>query len=197
MSFINHAAGELICKVVYFGTGMGGKTTNLQYIYEHTQPNEQGKLVKLSSGNERTLFFDFLPLAIGGTRGYKTRFHLYTVPGQTFYETSQMFILKGVDGIVFVVDSQAERMEANIESYEHLERTLERHGYNIHKIPFVFQYNKRDVPVAVSVKELEVTFNPLRKPFVEAIANQGVGVMETLQEVSQWIIREIKGGEKP
>ncbi len=197
MSFINHVAQELICKVIYFGTGLGGKTTNLQYIYEHTEPEEQGKLVKLSGGNERTLFFDFLPLAIGGVRGFKTRFHLYTIPGQSFYETSQQFILKGVDGIVFVVDSQPERIEANIESYEHAERSLEKQGYDIHKIPFVFQYNKRDLPGVVSTKELEATFNPMQKPFVEAIANQGVGVMETLQHVSTLILKGLKGGEEP
>ncbi len=197
MSFINHVTKELICKIVYFGTGLSGKTTNIQYIYEHTQPDQQGKLVKLSSGNERTLFFDFLPLAIGGVRGYKTRFHLYTVPGQTFYETSQQFILKGVDGVVFVVDSQAERMDSNIESYEFLEKSLDSHGYDIGKIPFVFQYNKRDLPSVVTLKELEATFNPTRRPHFLAAASRGEGVMETLQEVSQWIIKELKGGAEP
>ena len=195
MSFINYAAKEINCKIVYFGSGLCGKTTNVQYIYEHTQSEARGKLVTLSTENERTLFFDFLPLSVGDVRGYKTRFHLYTIPGQTFYEVSRQFILKGVDGIVFVADSQAERMEANIESFEGLEKSLDRQGYDINKLPLVFQYNKRDLPGAVSVRELEATFNPMKKPFFEAVAFKGQGVMETLQAVSQAIIRELKGGD--
>jgi len=195
LSFINYAAKEINCKIVYFGSGLCGKTTNVQYIYEHTQSEARGKLVTLSTENERTLFFDFLPLSVGDVRGYKTRFHLYTIPGQTFYEVSRQFILKGVDGIVFVADSQAERMEANIESFEGLEKSLDRQGYDINKLPLVFQYNKRDLPGAVSVRELEATFNPMKKPFFEAVAFKGQGVMETLQAVSQAIIRELKGGD--
>lgn len=195
MSFINYATKEINCKIIYFGAGLSGKTTNVQYIYEHTQSANKGKLVTLSTENERTLFFDFLPLAIGDIRGYKTRFHLYTIPGQTFYEISREFILKGVDGIVFVVDSQAERMEANIEAYEGLEKALDRQGYDINKIPLVLQYNKRDMPGVVPVRELEATFNSMKKPSFEAVASRGQGVMETLQNVSQWIIRELKGGE--
>lgn len=195
MSFINYASKEINCKIVYFGPGLCGKTTNVQYIYEHTQNEARGKLVTLSTENERTLFFDFLPLSVGDVRGYKTRFHLYTIPGQTFYEVSRQFILKGVDGVVFVADSQAERMEANIESYEGLERSLEKQGYDINKLPLVFQYNKRDLPGAVSIRELEATFNPMKKPFFEAVAFKGQGVMETLQAVSQAIIKELKGGD--
>ena len=195
MSFINYAAKEINCKIVYFGSGLCGKTTNVQYIYEHTQKDARGKLVTLSTENERTLFFDFLPLSVGDVRGYKTRFHLYTIPGQTFYEVSRQFILKGVDGIVFVADSQAERMEANIESFEGLEKSLDKQGYDINKLPLVFQYNKRDLPGAVSIRELEATFNPMKKPFFEAVAFKGQGVMETLQAVSQAIIRELKGGD--
>jgi signal recognition particle receptor subunit beta len=142
---------------------------------------------------ERTLFFDFLPLSGGEVRGFKTRFHLYTIPGQTFYEVSRQFILKGVDGIVFVADSQSERMEANIESFESLEKSLEQQGYDLHKLPLVFQYNKRDLTGAVTIKELEATFNPMHRPYFEAIANQGQGVMETLQAISQLVIREMKG----
>lgn len=194
MSFINHAARELNCKIVYCGAGLSGKTTNVQYIYEKTQSDRKGKLVTLSTENERTLFFDFLPLSIGDVRGYKTRFHLYSIPGQVFYEISQQFILKGVDGIVFVVDSQAERMEANLESYEILEKNLEKQGYDIHQLPLVFQYNKRDLPEVLPVSELEMTFNPTHKPYFEAIANQGEGVMETLQSVSQLIIKNLRGG---
>lgn len=192
MSFINRAGKEINCKIVYFGPGLSGKTTNIQYIYEHTQQDQRGKLVTLSTENERTLFFDFLPLSIGDIRGYKTRFHLYTIPGQTFYEISRQFILKGVDGVVFVADSQPERMEANIECFESLERSLDRQGYDLGKLPLVFQYNKRDVPGAVSLQELEATFNPTRKPYFEAVASHGQGVMETLQAVSQAVIRELK-----
>lgn len=193
MSFINYAVKEINCKIIYFGPGLCGKTTNIQYIFEHTQQDQRGKLVTLSTENERTLFFDFLPLSIGEIRGFKTRFHLYTIPGQTFYDISRQFILKGVDGIVFVADSQAERMEANIEAFEALEKSLEKQGYDIHKLPLVFQYNKRDMPGIVTVRELENTFNPMRRPFFEAIANRGQGVMETLQAISQSIIRELRG----
>lgn len=196
MSFINYANKEINCKIIYFGPGLSGKTTNVQYIYEHTQQDQRGKLVTLSTENERTLFFDFLPLSVGDVRGYKTRFHLYTIPGQTFYEVSRQFILKGVDGIVFVADSQAERMESNIESFDALEKTLDLQGYDIHKIPLVFQYNKRDLPGIVTVRELEATFNPMHRPYFEAVANKGQGVMETLQAISQWVIRELKGGDE-
>ena len=194
MSFINYAGKEINCKIIYFGPGLSGKTTNVQYIYEQTQPAQRGKLVALSTENERTLFFDFLPLAVGDVRGYKTRFHLYAIPGQTFYEISREFILKGVDGIVFVADSLPDRVEADIESYEALERSLERQGYDINKVPLVFQYNKRDLPEAVTLRELEATFNPMRRPYFEAVASRGEGVMETLQAISQLVIHELKGG---
>ena len=196
MSFINYANKEINCKIVYYGAGMGGKTTNIQYIYENTRQDRRGKLVTHSAENERTLFFDFLPLAVGDVRGYKTRFQLYTVPGQTFYEVSQQFILKGVDGIVFVADSQEDRMEANIQSYELLERNLEYQGYDIGKIPLVFQYNKRDLADVVSIRELEATFNPMHHPFFEAVASRGDGVMDTLQAICQQVIRELKGGQE-
>jgi signal recognition particle receptor subunit beta len=195
MSFINYAAKEINCKIIYYGAGLCGKTTNVQYIYEHTQQERRGKLVNLSTENERTLFFDFLPLSVGEVSGYKTRFHLYTIPGQTFYEVSRQFIMKGVDGVVFVVDSQAERMEANVESFEALAKALDHQGYDINKLPVVLQYNKRDVPGAVSVAQLEATFNAMKRPAFEAVANRGDGVMETLQAISQWVIREIKGGK--
>ncbi|MBC7386764.1 MAG: GTPase domain-containing protein [Cryobacterium sp.] len=197
MSFINYSTKEVNCKIVYVGTGLSGKTTNVQYIYEQTAADLRGKFFAGNSENERTLFFDFLPLGVGDVRGYKTRFHLYTIPGQTFYEVSQQFILKGVDGVVFVVDSQAERMESNLESFEILSRNLERQGYDSNKLPLIFQYNKRDLPSALPVKELEQMFNPSRKPSFEAVASRGDGVMETLQAVTQWVIRELKGGEKP
>ena len=181
--------------MVYFGPGLSGKTTNIQHIFEHTQETERGRIVSLSTENERTLFFDFLPLSVGDVKGFKVRFHLYTIPGQTFYEISQQFILKGVDGIVFVADSQEERMEANIESFELLERNLEYQGYDIHKVPIVFQYNKRDLPNVVGIEELEATFNPMHRPYFKAVANKGEGVMETLQDISQQVLRELKGGK--
>jgi len=195
MSFINHAAKEINCKVIYFGPGLSGKTTNIQYIFEHTQQERRGKLVNLSTENERTLFFDFLPLSVGEISGYRTRFHLYTIPGQTFYEVSRQFIMKGVVGVVFVADSQAERMDANVESFESLLKSLDHQGYDPQKLPMVLQYNQRDVPGAVSVAQLEATFNAMKRPSFEAVANRGEGVMETLQCISQWVMREIQGGK--
>jgi len=198
LSFINYTTKEVNCKIVYVGPGLSGKTTNIQFIYENTATDQRGKFFAAgTSENERTLFFDFLPLGIGDVRGYKTRFHLYTIPGQTFYEISQQFILKGADGVVFVADSQPERMEANIESLEQLKKNLQLQGYDFLKLPFVFQYNKRDLPGAVSVSELERTFNPMKLPSFEAVSNRGEGVMETLQAISQWVIRELKGGNAP
>ncbi len=194
MTFINHNTREINCKVVYYGCGLSGKTTNLQYIYDKTSESSRGKLISLSSENERTLFFDFLPLDAGEIRGFKTRFHLYTIPGQSFYEVSRQFILKGVDGIVFVIDSQRERLEANLESYESLEANLDSHGYDIKKIPLVFQYNKRDLPTAVPVVELSQTFNRLGAKEIEAVAAKGVGVFETLTEITKQILLDLKGG---
>jgi hypothetical protein len=193
VSLINYVTKVAHCKIIYYGPGLSGKTTNIQYVYEHTQQENRGKLVTLSTENERTLFFDFLPLAVGDVRGYTTRFHLYSIPGQTFYEISRQFIFKGVDGVVFVADSQAERMDANIESFESLERSLDKQGYDLSKLPLIYQYNKRDMSDIVSIQELEATLNPMHKPYFEAVANRGVGVMETLQAISQAVIRELKG----
>ncbi len=193
MSFVNSVSKEVNCKIVYVGTGLSGKTTNVQYIYENTQTDRAGKLVSLSTENERTLFFDFLPLSVGEVRGYKTRFHLYTIPGQTFYEASRDFILKGVDGVVFVVDSAPERLDANIEAWEQFQQALLRQGYDLARIPIVFQYNKRDLPNALSLQELESTFNLGRKPSFEAVANRGEGVMSTLESISQMVMDALRG----
>src|SRR6218665_3953573 len=144
MSFVNYVNKEVNCKIVYYGPGLGGKTTNIQYVYQKTSGDSKGNIISLNTENERTLFFDFLPLDLGEIRGFKTRFHLYTVPGQVFYEASRKLILRGVDGIVFVADSQVERMEANIESLKSLEQNLVDQGYDISKIPLVMQWNKRD-----------------------------------------------------
>ncbi|MGE4232557.1 MAG: ATP/GTP-binding protein [Bacteriovoracia bacterium] len=194
MSFVNHSTKEINCKIVYFGCGLGGKTTNLQYVYDSTAENQKTKLITLSGENERTLFFDFLPLDVGNIRGFNTRFHLYTVPGQSFYEVSKQFLLKGVDGIVFVVDSQQERWEANLESLQSLESSLEFHGYDLKKIPKVVQYNKRDTQTAVPVAELSRAFNKWNSPEFEAVANKGEGVFETLTEITKIVILDLKNG---
>src|SRR5512135_3106344 len=160
MTFINYAAREINCKIVYYGPGLCGKTTNLQWIYDKTNPQAKGKLISLATETDRTLFFDFLPLDLGTVRGFKTRFHLYTVPGQVFYDASRKLILKGVDGVVFVADSQIARMEANIESLENLRTNLAEQGYSLDKVPYVIQYNKRDMPSVASVEELQQLLNP-------------------------------------
>jgi signal recognition particle receptor subunit beta len=193
VSFVNPVSKEVNCKIVYVGTGLSGKTTNLQYIYENTQTDRAGKLVSLSTENERTLFFDFLPLSVGEVRGYKTRFHLYTIPGQTFYEVSRDFILKGVDGVVYVIDSDPGRLDANLEAWEQFQQALARQGYDLSRIPLVFQYNKRDLPDALSLEDLELTFNPSQKPHFEAVANRGQGVMETLENISQMVMDALRG----
>jgi signal recognition particle receptor subunit beta len=160
MSLINYASREINCKLVYYGPGLGGKTTNLEYIYEKVAPSSKGKMISLATETERTLFFDFLPVDLGTIRGFKTRFHLYTVPGQVYYNASRKLILKGVDGVVFVADSQIERMEANVESMQNLYDNLLQHGYDLTKIPFIIQYNKRDLPNSSSLDELQENLNP-------------------------------------
>jgi signal recognition particle receptor subunit beta len=160
MSMINYASREINCKLVYYGPGLGGKTTNLEFVFNKVAPNSRGKLISLATETERTLFFDFLPVDLGTIRGFKTRFHLYTVPGQVYYNASRKLILKGVDGVVFVADSQIERMEANIEAMQNLYDNMAQHGYNLTTIPFVIQYNKRDLPNAATLKELQSALNP-------------------------------------
>ncbi len=194
MSFINYAQREINCKLVYYGPGLCGKTTNLQYIYNKTNPDAKGKMISLATETERTLFFDFLPLSLGEIRGFKTRFHLYTVPGQVFYDASRKLILKGVDGVVFVADSQVARTEANIESYENLASNLQEQGYDLNKIPFVVQYNKRDMPEVLSVEELRKICNPRTVPDFEAVATTGVGVFDTLKALAKLVLTELKRG---
>jgi len=192
MSFINYSAREINCKVVYYGPGLGGKTTNLIYIYKKTSPDSKGKMISLATETERTLFFDFLPLALGNIRGFKVRFHLYTVPGQVFYDASRKLILRGVDGVVFVADSQVERMEANIESIDNLRKNLQDQGLNLDAIPFTIQYNKRDLPNVVPAEEMNRALNPKGVPYFEGVATVGNGVFETLKEVAKQVILEIK-----
>jgi len=160
MSMINYASREINCKIVYYGPGLGGKTTNLEFVYRRVAPDTRGKMVSLATETERTLFFDFLPVDLGTIRGFKTRFHLYTVPGQVYYNASRKLILKGVDGVVFVADSQVERMEANVESMQNLYDNMAEYGYDLTRIPFVIQFNKRDLPNAASVHELQAQLNP-------------------------------------
>jgi signal recognition particle receptor subunit beta len=194
MSFINYASREINCKLVYYGPGLCGKTTNLQYIYSKTNPDLKGKMISLATETERTLFFDFLPLALGQIRGFRTRFHLYTVPGQVFYDASRKLILKGVDGVIFVADSQIERLEANQESVENLRTNLAEQGYSLEKVPYVVQYNKRDLPNIVEVEELRSLLNPMTVPDFEANARAGNGVFDTLKAVSKLVLTELKKG---
>jgi signal recognition particle receptor subunit beta len=188
---INYASREINCKLVYYGPGLGGKTTNLEYIYGKINPDTRGKLISLATEQERTLFFDFLPVDLGSIRGFKTRFHLYTVPGQVYYNASRRLILKGVDGIVFVGDSQAERMDANIAAMENLYENLSDYGYDPQTLPLVLQYNKRDLPSAVPMDELRAHLNPTALPEYEAVAVEGRGVFDTLRAVSKLVLKSL------
>lgn len=194
MSFINFAAREINCKIVYYGAGLGGKTTNLQWIFDQTAGKTGGKMISLATETDRTLFFDFLPLDLGTIRGFKTRFHLYTVPGQVFYDASRKLILRGVDGVVFVADSQAERMDANLEAIDNLQENLREHGFDFLKIPYVLQLNKRDLPSAMPVEEIKAALARKDEPVFEAIACKGIGVFETLKEVGRRVLAELKKG---
>ena len=192
MTFINYAAREINCKIVYYGPGLCGKTTNLQWIYDKTNPQAKGKLISLATETDRTLFFDFLPLDLGTVRGFKTRFHLYTVPGQVFYDASRKLILKGVDGVVFVADSQDARMEANIESMANLDKNLKEQGYDLKSVPYVLQFNKRDLPTAMPMDEMYSKLNFKGEPTFEAVAMNGTGVFDTLKAVAKLVLTELK-----
>ena len=194
MSFINFAAREINCKVVYYGAGLGGKTTNLQFIFDKTADKQKSKMISLATETDRTLFFDFLPLDLGTVRGFRTRFHLYTVPGQVFYDASRKLILRGVDGIVFVADSQQERMDANVEALDNLMANLKEHGYDFFKIPYVLQLNKRDLPNVLPVESLKKELQKKNETVQEAVAFQGVGVFETLKDIARQVLTELKQG---
>ena len=194
LSFINFAAREINCKIVYYGAGLGGKTTNLQVIYQKTAEQQKGKMISLATETERTLFFDFLPLDLGNVRGFKTRIHLYTVPGQVFYDASRKLILRGVDGIVFVADSQEQRMDANVEALDNLMDNLKEHGYDFNKIPYVLQLNKRDLPNILSTEALGKELRKKNEAMIEAVAFQGTGVFETLKEIAKQVLTELKAG---
>jgi hypothetical protein len=194
LSFINFAAREINCKIVYYGAGLGGKTTNLQLIFDKTADKQKSKMISLATETDRTLFFDFLPLDLGTVRGFRTRFHLYTVPGQVFYDASRKLILRGVDGVVFVADSQEERLDANLEALENLQENLKEHGYDFKKIPYVLQLNKRDLPNALPVEDLKRELVRRGEPSLEAVAFQGKGVFETLKEIARQVLIELKKG---
>jgi mutual gliding-motility protein MglA len=166
----------------------------LQYVYDKTAPAAKGKMISLATETDRTLFFDFLPLELGSVRGFKTRFHLYTVPGQVFYDASRKLILKGVDGVIFVADSQEERMDANIESLSNLEQNLKVQGYDLMKIPYVLQVNKRDLPNVVPIETMKQELLRKGEPIIEAVAYTGVGVFETLKAVAKQVLIELKKG---
>ncbi len=192
MSFINYAAREINCKIVYYGPGLGGKTTNIQWIHEKTRADAKGKLISLATETERTLFFDFLPIELGTIRGFRMRFHLYTVPGQVFYDASRKLILKGVDGVVFVADSQKARMDANVEAVSNLQKNLKEQGYDLAKMPYALQLNKRDLPSAVALAELEKTLRVKDEPVFEAVATNGTGVFETLKSIIKLVLKDLK-----
>jgi small GTP-binding protein len=192
MTFINYAAREINCKIVYYGPGLGGKTTNLQHIYDRTRPDSRGKLISLATDTDRTLFFDFLPLELGEIHGFKARFHLYTVPGQVFYDALRKLILRGVDGVIFVADSQETRMEANVESIRNLDKNLKEQGYDIATIPYVLQFNKRDLPTALSVDEMYRRLNVKGEPTFEATASNGAGIFETLKASARQVLTELR-----
>jgi signal recognition particle receptor subunit beta len=194
VSFINKTVREINCKIVYYGAGLGGKTTNLQWICQQTGGNNGGKMLSLTADEDRTLFFDFLPLEIGKVRDYKVRFHLYTVPGQAFYQASRKLVLRGVDGVVFVADSQVERMDANLEALEDLKRNLKELGVDFTELPYVLQLNKRDLPNILPAFEMKTHLTLKNEPVFEAIAKEGRGVLETLQGVGRQVLAQLKKG---
>jgi signal recognition particle receptor subunit beta len=191
VSLINYSLREISCKIVYYGPGLGGKTTNIQYVYNRLRPESKGRLISLATEMDRTLFFDFLPLDLGSIKGFRTRFHLYTVPGQVYYDASRKLILRGVDGIVFVADSRVGRFDANVESMYNLHENLAEHGLELQSSACVVQYNKRDMPDIVPVSDLQEELNPQGHPYFEAIATQGVGVFDTLKTISKMVLRKL------
>lgn len=192
MPFINYAAREINCKLVYYGPGLCGKTTNLQFIHGKAREEAKGKLISLATETDRTLFFDFMPLELGTIRGFRARFHLYTVPGQVFYEASRKMILKGADGIVFVADSQEVRMDANVDSVLNMKENLREQGFDPDAIPYVLQLNKRDLPTAVDRVEMEHALVYRHEPVFEAVATNGAGVFDTLKGIIKQVLLDLR-----
>ena len=195
MALLNYSSREINAKIVYYGPGLSGKTTNIDMVYKKLRPEQKGKLVSLATQTDRTLFFDFLPVDLGEIKGFKTRFHLYTVPGQVFYNATRKMVLKGADGVVFVADSQRQMMDANIESLKNLEENLQAYGKSLEKIPHIIQFNKRDLPNSMSLEEMYKKLDKYNAPFFEAVATDGKGVMETLSAAAKMVLRTLR--EKP
>jgi mutual gliding-motility protein MglA len=194
VSFVNFTSREVNCKIVYYGAGQSGKTTNLQWIFDQTEGRSGGKMISLATETDRTLFFDFLPLELGEVRGFKVRLHLYTVPGQVIYDASRSLILRGVDGVVLVADSREERTDANLETLENLLEHLKAHHQDFAKLPYVLQLNKRDLPDALPVEDLRRLLQRKGEPIFEAVASRGVGVFDTLREISRQVLAEVRRG---
>ncbi len=192
MALFNYTSREINAKIVYYGPGLSGKTTNIKCIYEKIVPEKKGKLITLPTYSDRTLFFDFFPLEAGEIKGYKMRFHLYTVPGQVFYNATRKLVLKGADGVVFVADSQDGMMDSNLESLYNLKKNLADHGININDFPVVLQYNKRDLPNVLPVEVMDKTLNNRGLPYFSASASTGVGVLETLTAISKLVLGDLR-----
>jgi len=192
MPLINFATKEINCKIVYYGPGLSGKTANIKWIYNHIRPESRGELITLATETERTLFFDFVPIEVANVKGFKVRFHLYTTPGQIIYKVSRKLILKGVDGIVFVADSQEERHDANLDTLDDMLANMEELGISFEETPLVFQYNKRDLPNILPVEVLRRDLNRWNCPDFEAIAIKGVGVIETFKEITKLVVQKLK-----
>ncbi len=192
MPFVNFATKEINCKIVYYGPGLSGKTTNIKWIYDHIKPENKGEMITLATETERTLFFDFVPIEVSNVKGFKVRFHLYTTPGQIIYQASRKLILKGVDGIVFVADSQEERHDANLDTLDDMIENLRDYDIDVSNIPLVFQYNKRDLPNVLSVDVLRRDLNRWSRPDFEAIATKGIGVLETFKEITRQVLKTLK-----
>src|SRR5215471_4447753 len=192
MVLFNYTTKELTAKIVYYGPGLCGKTTNLQFIYDSLPGHvKKGKMLSLATKTDRTLFFDFLPIELGRIRGMRTRVQLYTVPGQVFYNSTRKLVLKGADGVVFVADSQAKMIEANTESYRNLDENLKEMGIRIEEIPLVMQFNKRDLPNLASIEEMNTRINRHNAPFYEAVATTGIGVEDTLKAVTKLVLNHL------
>ncbi len=190
MSSINFATREISCKVVYYGPGLSGKTTNLQVIHQKMPQDKRTDMVSLATEGDRTLFFDFLPLNLGDIKGFKTRFQLYTVPGQVYYNSTRKLVLRGADGVVFVADSQRSRQAENLESLENLRQNLRDYGMDLDDMPFVIQYNKRDMEDILSIDEMNAELNPRGVPAFPSTAHNGKGVVTTLKSIAMLVIEK-------
>jgi mutual gliding-motility protein MglA len=196
MASINYALKEISCKIVYYGPGMCGKTTNLQYIHQHTITDKRGNMVSLATPGERTLFFDFLPLEAAQLHGFRTKFQLYTVPGQVMYNSTRKLVLRGVDGVIFVCDSQWEKMRENVESFRNLAENLASYGYSMETTPYLVQYNKRDLPAVAPLNYLQYLINPRQVPYLEASALNGDGVFESLNAICGRVLANLSHKQK-